>query len=851
MTATASRPLAHDAFPTIFELRAMHTSLLTRQRQGATVVEIAPEVREFVRRAQLTGALLDADDQRDAAQGLIDYWVTTLFRASLEIEEDATLVDFDPALAPTLDDSLCPYVGLNSFHESDSGRFFGRKQVVSGALETIRTYRFLALLGPSGSGKSSIVLGGVLPALKADAIEGSAQWRYIPPIVPGSEPLENLIAAYGSRKPGADETVVVTIDQFEEVFTLCDDLSKREAFIAELLSLSRAGHVVIVTMRSDYDSRLATTGELQALFDRGDLRATPLTASELREAIEEPARLIGLKFESGVVDGLIRDVLGEPAALPLLQFTLWKLWQSRDHNRITLASYRKLGGGRASLATSATALYDGLIQQDRDTMRRILLRMVRPAAGAEVTSNRVRIAELLQIGDDPNRVRRVIDKLVGERLVRVTGGDQVEVAHEALIRNWPLLVSWLENKRAEMLELRRFESLAEEWERFGRSSGYLDAEQLKEAQGWLESEDAKDLVISDSLVQLVAASGRLLHRRRWLRRAVTTFGAGLAIALIVALYFALMIQRKRNDELRRYTQVQELLRNQEKEQRAIEARHQQEVDALNKQALDNAWASVDQATQLMREAQTAREAAEKARLELQKKIEELENARDLVEPYLGVYEPRKGANIEAWAAPPEPERLAGAGIRRRVRPVVPGASIGADGTTGSTCCVVQDGAGVRYLLTLPFVVGGAKGARVMQPGPGDGGTERDTIGTVERVGADAYQSGALIRLVKPIAADPKLPRIGVLRGMQRTVKVGEAVRLIGRGSALASGEVIEVRKDGQIYTSIIPASGDAGGPIVNARNELIGMLVSSDNKSMSIVVPIAPVLEELGVKLVW
>ncbi|HEX2833421.1 MAG TPA: hypothetical protein VHW00_10420 [Thermoanaerobaculia bacterium] len=837
-----------DFFPTIFDLRATHTSLLTRQRQGATVGDIEPEVRDFVKRAQRTGALLDVEEQRDAAQGLIDYWVTTLYRASIEVADDPTLVDFDPALAPTLDDALCPYVGLNSFHESDSSRFYGRRQAVHVALDKLRQHRFLAVLGPSGSGKSSIVLGGVLPALKANAIEGSAQWRYLPSMVPGSEPMKNLAAAYGGAKPQKSQTTVITIDQFEELFTLTDDLSSRQAFVDELLSYSRDGHVLIVTMRSDYDSRLATTGELQTLFEAGDLRATPLTAAELREAIEEPAKLIGLKFESGVVDALVRDVLGEPAALPLLQFTLWKLWQTREHNRITLAAYRKLGGGRAALANAATALYESFIQQDRDTMRRIVLRMVRPAAGAEVTSSRALLSDLLQIGDDPERVKRVVERLAENRLVRITGEQQVEVAHEALIRNWPLLVSWVEHKKAEMLELQRFESLADEWARFGRESGFLDEEQLKEAEHWLRSDAAKDLVISDALLQLVDASRSLIRRARWMKRVGQTFATALAIALIVVLYGAWMIQKKNNAQLLERAAVEKKLNNELRDQALADARHQKELAEANKRAEQNAWASVDQMTALIRETEEAREAAEKANADLQKKIKELENARQIADPYLSVYEPPAAARPVTWAAPPEPANN-GPGVRRRVRPVTPGVSVGGGGATGSSCCVVQDAAGTRYLLTLPFVVGGEKGARVFQPGPGDGGTVRDVIGIVERVGSDAYQSGALIRLAKGTTLDAKVPRIGALRGVQTSVRVGEEVRLVGRGSALANGRVIELRKDGQILTSIIPDSGDAGGPVVNARNELIGMLVSSDNKSLSIVVPIAPVMQELGVRV--
>ena len=792
--------MLHDAFPTIFDLRASHVALLTKQRQGAKVDELAAEVRDFVRRAQITGAYLDADEQRDAAQGLIDYWVTTLYRASMPVE-DVTLAEFDSALAPTLADELCPYVGLEAFREKDCNRFYGRRKLIATAVEILTRQRFVAVIGPSGSGKSSVVCGGLLPALRRGAIPGSDTWTYLPPFVPGSEPMKNLEAVWRTGDPASP--AVVVIDQFEELFTLCEDLAVRNAFVQKILELAQQ-HYVIVTMRSDYESRLSTMPELQELFAKGDLRATPLGAPELHEAIEEPARLIGLKFESGLVDALVHDVLGEPAALPLLQFTLWKLWQSRDHNRITMAAYRRLGGGRAALANSADTLYDSLIQQDRDTMRRILLRIVRPGAGAEVTSSRVRVRELLQLGDDKDRICRVLEKLVAERLVRRTGGgvaddDQIEVAHEALIRNWPLLVSWIERQKADLLELRRFEALAEEWERFGRQSGFLDAEQLREAEQWLARDDVRDIGVKESLPALVQASRELIEGRVRAQRRARAFVTGVGTLLVLAIIALLSFK----------------LRNERAAKRELE-----EAIAVAK--------------------------AEKRKAEdaLTKYLEEREKSRTLTEQFTDQYK------AEAVAAPPPRTGAfsAFASPRERVRPVWPGVSIGPDGekSAGSVCCIVHDGR-QTYLLTLGLIAGGKNGTVIVQPGAADGGTTEDRIGTVARVDESDVRGAALIRLDKGIEVSPTIPNLGRITGVARGAKKGETLRLVGRGSGLASMRVVETRPDGQVVVEF-NGRGDAGAPVVNAKGELVGILWGGDDNA-SYLMPAASILREAGVRL--
>jgi uncharacterized protein YpmB len=209
--------------------------------------------------------------------------------------------------------------------------------------------------------------------------------------------------------------------------------------------------------------------------------------------------MVGLKFEEGLVDKLVGDVLGEPAALPLLQFTLLKLWENREHNRVTWEAYRQLGGGRLALARSADEFYNKLIPQEQYTVKRILLRMVRPSDGLEVTSNRIPRKELYRSGEATDQIDIALAKLIKERLVRLTMGDtpentQVEIAHEALIRNWPRLVEWLDQERINIRQRLRLTATAEQWQLRKRDRSILmRGDLLKEVQLY---EDLNDLELT-------------------------------------------------------------------------------------------------------------------------------------------------------------------------------------------------------------------------------------------------------------------------------------------------------------------------------------------------------------------
>lgn len=566
---TIDSPVPIDAassFTSLAALRTAHSSLLRRHREASLDAALLDDIAEFVRRGQATGAILDAEADRAAAQSVLDYWDTTLYRAGRE-SVDPTLAAFDETYAPELDDALCPYVGLDAFREANHARFFGRQRLLDEWIGRLPSQRLLVVLGPSGSGKSSLVLGGLIPALKAGALPGSQQWRYLPVLVPGSDPLSNL--ARLTRPPDISPSdwlrseagrlrheptrlarlvsesgptpVVIVVDQFEEMFTLCIDEQARRAFAGNLLGLLRTpglGHLVILTMRSDFEQYLACLPELEADVERAQARVGPLNPSELRDVIEKPAEQVGLKFEEGVVDAVIQEMQSEPAGLPLLQFTLLKLWEQRKRNRVTREAYARLGGVRRALERSADQLYEELSPLDQDVVKRILLRMVRPDRGLEVTSSRIPRQSIYADNFSQAWVDPVLTKLIDARLVRETKGDtpaddQLEVAHEALVRNWGRLLEWLDEERDTIRGRLRLTAAAEHWDARGRPpDALLRGQVLKETLSLNRDGVAPLAVRFLECSQEVQARELLQHRRA---RQLSVVGLALTVMLIFAL----------------------------------------------------------------------------------------------------------------------------------------------------------------------------------------------------------------------------------------------------------------------------------------------------------------------------
>jgi len=495
-------------FLSLVAFKNAHSKLLQNYHEQGNTPKFFAEIQEFVQSGRKLGELLDASDDRWAAQTLLDYWATVLFRADYDAP-DVVLAEFDLNLAPDLDPKLCPYMGLEAFQEEDYHKFFGRQDDIDKLLKKLQENQLLVIVGPSGSGKSSLVRAGLLPRLKSGGLPGSENWKYYPLMVPGSNPLETLVYTIHPRKDerepwikkqvnnlletqshlsrlvtelSLDVPTVFVVDQFEEIFTLCSDDACRQAFVNNLLGLIKTQdyrHIVIITMRRDFIERISQLPHLRPLFNSSEFSLTSINSKELREAIEEPANLFGLKYENGIVDTLVEDVQNDIAALPLLQFTLLKLWDDKTRNRITWDVYKKLGGAHEALQKSANELYDKLSTEDKNAVKYILVRLSRfPEKGQEVTRNRLQLKNLYEDGIASDRIERVLKKLVEAHLIRLTKGDAeedtlVEIAHEALVRNWTRLVDWLDEDRDNIRRRSRLTEAAEQWDAIGRDPNIL------------------------------------------------------------------------------------------------------------------------------------------------------------------------------------------------------------------------------------------------------------------------------------------------------------------------------------------------------------------------------------------
>jgi hypothetical protein len=507
-------------FQAIASIRRRHVELmaeraeLDKMRCEAFGAKVPPEllapfrerVQDFLEDLVSAGAYLGIAADRADAQSVITFWTSVL-------QEDdprplsLVLDPFEPRSAAELAQTRSPYRGLLSFSEQDSDVFFGRGELVSFLLNRLRSNGSVAVLGVSGSGKSSLVRAGLLPALRADAIPGSAEWKYIGPFVPGADPVEVLrreLAAIGledlasirgaSVPPPGDTHLMFVVDQFEELFTLASD-RERDEFIGILTVLvsqpgSRCG--VILTMRSEYDLQLLESG-LGPIIDVARIRVPSMETAELSDAIERPAGMFGVQVEPYVTQDLIRNIQNEPAGLPLLQFALLKLWLytviEQGENRVRRAHYEALGGSpQRILARASDEAYQRLIPEQQRRCRLLCLELVAPGDTLEVTSKRRRRSELDFIGPR-DEVDQLIRGLVEAGLLKESGtidndgaSDKlIEFSHESVTRNWPELIRWV---KEDLTRLRRRQLLRETVRQFQEHRpgvALYAGEQLREA----------------------------------------------------------------------------------------------------------------------------------------------------------------------------------------------------------------------------------------------------------------------------------------------------------------------------------------------------------------------------------
>ncbi len=356
-------------------------------------------------------------------------------------------------------DSRPPFLGLFAFRPEDREFFFGRDALVQKLVTRIKEHPFLAVLGASGSGKSSLVMAGLVPALEA-------QMSYL---TPSSAPLSQLLTA----KESASAKTIFVIDQFEELFTHPHDAAERSDFIHALLELTKTNRVVI-TMRADFWGEVAIYTDLkQAMQEHQELIA-PMTVDELHSAMELQAAVVGLRFDPTLSESILAEVKGEPGAMPLLQHALWELWNRRHGLWIKAEEYQAFGGVKQAIASTAEEVYASCSDFERARVRDIFLRLTRLDESGEGrdTRRRVLIEELIPVNSDSSVTINLLNKLADARLIVKTDKD-VEVAHEALIRHWSRLTEWLNEDRDNLRLREGLSESAREWENSKRDDSML------------------------------------------------------------------------------------------------------------------------------------------------------------------------------------------------------------------------------------------------------------------------------------------------------------------------------------------------------------------------------------------
>jgi len=376
-----------------------------------------------------------------------------------------------PALAAPADVAACPYKGLATYQAADSALFHGRSRVVSRLAARLVDAPLVTVSGSSGAGKSSLVRAGLLPALAAGTLPGSAGWRGMV-LTPGRRPVDALAPLTGRSPP--DSPVLLVCDQLEELWAPDVDAAERTAFLDTVLGLLDDGIVVrcVVAVRGDHVGRLAEHAAFTERLGSAVVLVPPFTEAELRAVVRGPAGAVGLTVEDELADAVVTDVLGRPGALPLLSTALVGTWERRRGDRLTLAGYLEAGGVTGSLSRSAEAAWAGLDEEGRETARRLLVRLADTDEGGALIRRPVPLAELDLDGDRGTVSRTVIDGFVARRLLSLDG-ERLDVVHEALLTGWPRLTRWLDEDAAGRAVRRHLTPTAQEWQRRGRPDDEL------------------------------------------------------------------------------------------------------------------------------------------------------------------------------------------------------------------------------------------------------------------------------------------------------------------------------------------------------------------------------------------
>jgi energy-coupling factor transporter ATP-binding protein EcfA2 len=470
-----------------------------------------------------------------------------------------------------------PFPGLVAFQEEDADRFFGRFQDIAATRKKIRERPLLAIVGPSGVGKSSLVRAGLVPALKAEG----ENWQ-VQILRPGRNPLlvmaNFLRSLVGQEEEGEDGLVermyrepgcaaltlreyaheqncklLIFVDQFEELYTLVRDPADRSAFVALLLAIADDANSplrLIVSMRSDFLDRVGEDPLFLRELGQGLVFLQAPGRESLREALTQPVEMVGYDFESpGLVTEMLDSLETTKGALPLLQFAATELWEQRDRGRkkLTRASYEKIGGVAGVLASHANEVMAGLTASQRKLARLIFLRLVTPERTRSITE----VTQLQHLSKSPAEVSELIDTLVQSRLLVVQNRDKaagpaIEIVHESLIDNWPTLKLWLEEHEGDDAYLEVLRTAARQWAQQDRAGGLLWRGEASSAAKRFQERYTGELELREH--EFLDAVSTVATRAQRNKRLAITGSFVLLGALIVAAAIALFFIRTAEKE---------------------------------------------------------------------------------------------------------------------------------------------------------------------------------------------------------------------------------------------------------------------------------------------------------------
>jgi len=445
------------------------------------------------------------------------YWQVALDRIAGLLET---------AISPSGDTPQCPYPGMVPFTEKQADVFFGRDKEIADGVERLRQYPFLTVIGPSGSGKSSLVYAGVIPALRKSKRFGAGEWD-VRILRPGTKPLTALADALSATPEQLasatfNQRTLLFIDQFEELFTLAEAAQAQGFLDALNVLIGKQNLYILLTVRADFYPDLMACSLWQPIR-ANRLELTPLGDEELRAAILQPAAQVGVTIDEVLAERLVGDAAGESGSLPLVQETLVLLWEKVERRHLALKAYTEMAEGnrnglQMAIDRRATVVYENLPDDAKPIARRIFLRLIQFGEGRADTRRQQTVDELRVSGDDQAIFDTTLDRLTESRLLTTSGEEgstrRVDIAHEALIGGWRMLREWAQDMRDREMVRRRLEATSRRFREAQGRSGLLDIGELREAEQLMSGPFAEALGVSEALRKLMESSRDNLRKTR-------------------------------------------------------------------------------------------------------------------------------------------------------------------------------------------------------------------------------------------------------------------------------------------------------------------------------------------------